>query len=212
MDASIIASFKAQYRKLVIQYHIDCFSANKVFAIDIYQDVVMIERAWRAGVTTSTIQNCWKHTGVLSIYIEREIDEARLLVEVDEVATLLHELTLLSVNSEVGDVMNAHEYLKYEIIIDLNNPYEPTNEKFLDMYSFVHQEINVDEVMVNVVEVVVGLSVDERSLETLKKYFEQRPNDALSHIRSIQGLQKEISSHHLEASRQINIDYFFQLV
>ena len=42
--------------------------------------------------------------------------------------------------------------------------------------------------MVDVVEEVVGFSVVGRSLETLKKYFEQRPNDALSHIRSIQGL------------------------
>jgi hypothetical protein len=81
MDACIIASFKAQYRKLVIRYHIDSFSVNKVFAIDIYQVVVMIEWAWRAGVTTSTIQNCWRHTCVLSIFIERQIEEARLLVE-----------------------------------------------------------------------------------------------------------------------------------
>ena len=62
------------------------------------------------------------------------------------------------------------------------------------------------------VEEVVGLSVVGRSLKTLKKYFEQRPNDALSHIRIIQGLKKEVSSHHLEASRHTTIDSFFQLV
>ena len=135
MDVDIIAFFKAQYRKLVIQYQIDCFSANKVFAIDIYQVVVVVERAWRAGVTTSTIQNCWRHTGVLLTSIENEIEEAKHLVEVDEVATLLHQLTLLSSDSEVGDVMNAHEYLNYEMEFDLNNPYEPTDEEFLDMYS-----------------------------------------------------------------------------
>ena len=66
--------------------------------------------------------------------------------------------------------------------------------------------------MVDVVEEVVGLSVAERSLETLKKYFEQRPNDALSHIKSIQGLQKEVSSYHLETSHQTTIDSFFRLV
>ena len=69
------------------------------------------------------------------ISIEREIEEARRLVEVDEVATLLHQLMLLSSDSEVGDVMNAHEYLNCEMEFDLNNPYEPTNEEFLDMYS-----------------------------------------------------------------------------
>ena len=63
--------------------------------------------------------------------------------------------------------------------------------------------------MVDVVEEVVGLSVVECSLETLKKYFEQRPNDALSHIKSIQELHKEVSSHHLEASHRTTIDSFF---
>ena len=38
-----------------------------------------------------TIQNCWRHTGVLLVSIEREIEEAGHLVEVDEVATLLHQ-------------------------------------------------------------------------------------------------------------------------
>ena len=63
--------------------------------------------------------------------------------------------------------------------------------------------------MVDVVEQVVGFSVAERSLETLKTYFEQRPNDTLSHMMSIQGLQKEVSSHH---SRHTAIDSFVQLV
>ena len=53
---------------------------------------------------------------------------------------LLHQLTLLSFDSEVGDVMNAHEYLYYEMEFDLNKPYEPTDEEFLDMYSSKHQE------------------------------------------------------------------------
>jgi hypothetical protein len=102
---------------------------------------------------------------VLSI---RQIEEAMLLVEVDEIATLLHQLKLLSSNSEVGDVMNAHEYLEYEMELDLNNPYAPTDEVFLHMYSSTHQEIDVDEVMVDVLEEVEGLSVAQHSLETLE--------------------------------------------
>ena len=66
--------------------------------------------------------------------------------------------------------------------------------------------------MVDVVEEVVGFSVDEHSLETLKKYLEQRPHDALSHIKSIQELQKEVSSRHLEVSCHTTNDSFFQLV
>jgi hypothetical protein len=77
--------------------------------------------------------------GCLSISIEREIKVARRLVEarieVDEVVALLHQLTLLSFDSEVGDMMNAHKCLNYEMEFGVNIPYEPTNEEFLDMYS-----------------------------------------------------------------------------
>ena len=61
-------------------------------------------------------------------------------------------------------------------------------------------------------EKVIGFSVAKRSLEILKKYFEQRPNDALSHIKRIQGLHQEVSSHYLEASHHTTIESFFRLV
>ena len=61
----------------------------------IYIYIYILLLLWHEGVTTSTIQNRWRHVGILSISIKREIEEARRLVEVDEVATLLHQLTLL---------------------------------------------------------------------------------------------------------------------
>ena len=167
MDAGIIASFKAQYRKLLIQYQIDCITANKVFAINVYQAVIMVEHAWRIGVTTSTIQNCWKHIGIILVLVEREIEETRRVKEVDEIATLLHQLTLSSLDIEESDAMKAHEYLNYELEFDLNNPYEFTDEEFLDMLPFDEQELDVDEVIVDEVEEVIGFGVAERALETL---------------------------------------------
>ena len=143
--------------------------------------------------------------------MERETNQARRVAEVDELATLLHQLTLLSSDIEVSDMMNAQKYLNYELEFDLNNPYEPTDEKFLGMVSSEQQESDVDEVIVDVVEEAVGLNVAERSLENLKKYFQQRPFDVLSHIRSIEGLQKEVSSHHLVSSHKTIRDSFFHL-
>ena len=68
------------------------------------------------------------------------------------------------------------------------------------MFPSEHQEPDVEEVIVDVVEEVVGLNVAECSLENLKKYVQQRPFDVLSHSRSIEGLQKEVSSHRLVLS------------
>ena len=64
------------------------------------------------------------------------------LVKVDEVATLRHQLMLLSSDIEVDDMMNACEYLNYEVEFDLNNPYEPTDEEFLDRYVFLKTSRN----------------------------------------------------------------------
>jgi hypothetical protein len=93
----------------------------------------------------------------------------------------------------------------------LNNPYKPTDEEFLGMFPSEHQEPDVEEVIVDVVEEVVGLNVAECSLENLKKYFQQRPFDVLSHSRSIEGLQKEVSSHRLVLPHQSTIDSCFHL-
>ena len=60
MDARIIASFKAQYIKLLIQHQIDCISTGKNFVIDVYQAVTMLEKAWCNGVTPTTIQKLLK--------------------------------------------------------------------------------------------------------------------------------------------------------
>ena len=127
----------------------------------------------------------------------------------DEFATLLHQLTLLSFDIEVSDIMNAEEYLKLEF--DSNNPYESADEKFSIRLPSKHQELDVDEVIAVVVKEAIGLNVAERSLENLKKYFQQRLFDVLSHIRSIKGLQKDFSSYHLVSSHQITIDSFFHL-
>ena len=72
--------------------------------------------------------------GILLVLVEREIEETRRVKEVDEIATLLYQLTLMSSNTKESDAIEAHEYLNYELEIDLNNPYEPTDEEFLDMF------------------------------------------------------------------------------
>ena len=77
------------------------------------------------------------------------------------------------------------------------------------MLPFEHQKINVNEAIVDMTEEGVGFA--KRCPETLKKDLEQRPNDVLSHTRTIQALQKEISSHCLKDFHQPTIDSFFHL-
>ena len=66
MDVGIISSFKAQYRKRFIEHQIDSLMLDMDMGIDIYEAVLMVEESWHSGVTSNTIKNCWKHTGILS--------------------------------------------------------------------------------------------------------------------------------------------------
>ena len=122
MDAEINASFKAQYRKLLIQHQIDCIATGKSFAIDVYQAMTMLEKAWRNGMTPTTIQNCWRHTRILLVLVENEVLQEQQRKEVEEVATVLEQLTLIFFETKTPN-MNVQEYLNYELEFDLNNLY-----------------------------------------------------------------------------------------
>ena len=132
MDAGIIASFKAQYRKLLIQHQIDYISTGQSFAIDVYQDVTMLEKAWHNGVTPTTIQNCWRHMGILSVLVENEVLQEQQRKEVEKVVAILEQLSLISIETETPN-MNVQDYLNYELEFDLNNPYQPIDEQIIKM-------------------------------------------------------------------------------
>ena len=65
MDVGVINSFKAQYRKTLVEHTLDCFMNNEDLEINVYQAVKMLECAWRVKVTSSTIYHCWRHIGLL---------------------------------------------------------------------------------------------------------------------------------------------------
>ena len=187
IDAGIIASFKAQYRKLSIQHQIDCISIGKSFAIDVYQAVTMLEKAWRNKVTPITIQNCWRHTRILLVLVENEVLQEQQRKEIEEVAAVLKQLSLISSEIETPN-MNVQEYLNYELEFDLNNPYQPTEEQIIEMLpsqqqGSEHEDSDPDEANPHdIVEEVVGFKDVGSALQTLKFFLEQRFNDTMMAI------------------------------
>lgn len=86
-DAGIIASFKAQYRKLFIQQRINFLdtafenNAGNVLEYDIKHAIYNIAEAW-TNVTTNTIINCWRKTGILPLSITN-IEEATQAIQAE---------------------------------------------------------------------------------------------------------------------------------
>ena len=101
--------------------------------IDVYEAVIMLEKAWHIGMSALTIQNCWKHIGILSVLIGNGEEEGMRLKELDDVTNLLHQLTLLSSNTRISPTMDAHEFVHFEVDFDLNYPYQPIDEEIVQM-------------------------------------------------------------------------------
>ena len=121
MDVGIIVFFKAQYQKLVIQYQIKYSNANKVFAIDIYQVVVMVEHAWRAGVTTLT--KLLEATYILLIFIEKDKEKSNICHALDLLSRCMAGLNYnQKAITEILNVCTKHHQLLLSV-----DTYHPTS-------------------------------------------------------------------------------------
>ena len=70
-DAGIIHSFKCHYKRLFVQNRIDAYDdmqdgiAEQLANYNIYDALQNSAEAW-SMVSSQTISNCWKKTGILS--------------------------------------------------------------------------------------------------------------------------------------------------
>ncbi|KAL3694087.1 hypothetical protein R1sor_007738 [Riccia sorocarpa] len=123
MDAGILKSFKAQYRKLSLLRHVEDFKAGKVTKLDVYDAVIMSEKAWRIHVTVQTIKNCWMHTGLVhhvdsrAFPAERDLDlnlelaDGDLEHQIEDITQLLDRLSIFQPMASTDNRMETEEYL-----------------------------------------------------------------------------------------------------
>ena len=65
LDAGIIRSFKSNYRKLIAFKFIRQVEFGDTPSVDIKEAIKFTHESWDS-VTQTTIQNCWRHTGIVS--------------------------------------------------------------------------------------------------------------------------------------------------
>ena len=69
MDAGIINAFKAHYRRYLVRFHIDAIDAGRAPKVEVSDAIRWKKLSWDE-VTSSTIVNCWHHTGILPVQPE----------------------------------------------------------------------------------------------------------------------------------------------
>lgn len=71
----------------MMRRQIEDYENGKVTKLDVYDTIMMVERAWQEDVTKATIENYWRHTA-LSLYVDnRPHSQCR---DLDLNATLVH--------------------------------------------------------------------------------------------------------------------------
>jgi hypothetical protein len=101
LDQGIIASFKAHYRRYVVQWIIaeaqkPANAENTLSAMrpTFYQMMQWIHRAWTQDVTRDTIINCWRHANIVPAAwcaeevadVDEDVAVVQLQAELDELA------------------------------------------------------------------------------------------------------------------------------
>ncbi|CCO35660.1 Tigger transposable element-derived protein 6 OS=Homo sapiens GN=TIGD6 PE=2 SV=2 [Rhizoctonia solani AG-1 IB] len=76
MDAGIIKSFKTNYRKLLNEHALDLDARGVAnpYRVNQLESMQMLTCAWD-GVLETTIQNCWRHTGILPKDDSEELED-----------------------------------------------------------------------------------------------------------------------------------------
>ena len=86
LDAGIIKAFKAWYRRSQLKRLIQLLEDGKKPDINLREALCYIAVAWKT-ISTTTISNCWKHTGIMSTTIENS--ESDSLAEENDLSILL---------------------------------------------------------------------------------------------------------------------------
>ena len=139
------------------------------------------------GFIASIIMDCWKHTCTLSSFFfdnmetkwaivkDRETHKTIHKKELDQIITLLEQLALVSKKGESGLIVNAYEFINYELEYDLNIP---PKEEIVGMLNGGGDVTNnepieeVDNVQIgNVGGNRVGFKDVESALVALKLFF-----------------------------------------
>ena len=136
LDAGIIHTFKAGYRRLYCSMVLDNDESGRadIYRIDQLHGMRLALHAWN-GISAFTVTNCWRHSGILNpnskasttgitsdddiTRIEKELsDELEKLVVVDMVTAqncvTMHEFMEVDSEKETEDVWTVEDFIEQQ--------------------------------------------------------------------------------------------------
>ena len=203
LDAGIIASFKAHYRKLLLYHFIDQYDGKvPESTVSLKDAIYFLIDAW-SELTATTIQNCWCHTGILD---EGEAPAHPLVVEeelIQEVQVLIEHFNIDTLSAtefiDVDKAKSSFAYASEDEIVELIN-------KKHDENSNEDKDLESEDEPLPLLSVQQGKEVLAGAL----RYCEERHSERLSpdFLRTLRALIQESAFQVQEEKRQLKLDSF----
>jgi len=204
LDSGIIQSFKKHYRKQQLTHLVDCIDRKEPPVLLLNTSIRFVRNAWDL-VTTQTIVNCWRHSGLISR--DGQESECQSLQNPDvELGDLLH-----SVQDELD--LDPDMRLTVRQFVDMDRHLQPT------------EVISDDDIVQSVTKNDESDSDDEPSeiklappptyteakqaIETVIKFLEHQQVTTETDIRKCIAIQIQINSIAQCLSKQKKIYDFF---
>ncbi|GBC53773.2 tigger transposable element-derived protein 6-like [Rhizophagus irregularis DAOM 181602=DAOM 197198] len=196
IDAGIIQSFKAKYKRKFCRYLIHQFDRGidqEKNKLNVKEAIDQIAKSWN-NVTEITIQNCWKKTGILPSNINED-DMDNITNDVDQESDFEEEIEYLLNLLEIDDIC---DYLQE---FDSSIPTEDilTDEQIINLVHFEENEDDSDTSDEKIPIVLTQQAVN--SLQTFIKYFEQHDDSAQYNTNDLRTFQKYL---HLTKVKETN--------
>jgi DDE superfamily endonuclease len=219
LDQGIIAATKAHYRRQMIEWILD--EANKEGNADkslkeltpnFYQMMLWLKEAWEVHVTSTTIRNCWRKSGLVNM------DAAEAVAEQAAVQNLSGAMNALQqVVHEQGMLPSEEAFVTAEEYINLDGEEEGVHEfaSEEELLQLVLQQgadqADSDEDEND--EVVMCRTSDQQALQRaieLESYASDHPEMfSTGQIATLVQIRRKLEHQQLLGKRQTRIDQFF---
>jgi len=159
--------------------------------------------AWE-NVTSQTIANCWKKTGILPD-VDNNSSTLNLLNEEDDLQSLIDQFGF-------SDPLSASEYITIDETEKTHNP--PNEEEIISMIISNEQDQDEEGIEEGIGEEAPPVLNMEAllSIEKLKLYIEQQSDNlqvSNDELKSLKSLKRKIKLIEFNSSQQTNLHSFF---
>src|SRR6185312_6423690 len=173
--------------------------------LNIKEAIEFIADAWEK-VKPSTINNCWKNTGILPVEI---IENEMNIEKTDDTIT---DLTLALNNLKLADPsvnITANEYLAVDN--DLVSTELPTEEDIFEEFLIaegVLQQQHVEEDSSDEEETIISMRTGRQALDVVKRFLEQRDFTTENDVKYIRNIIRRLDESVEKAKRQTSLTEF----